>query len=180
MDYLNQSIKLLSIQLNQTSCFQGEFVIGAKALVDDMISAVAARGQNLQYAMDQIFHVRRAGPDINDGAYRFARMEIAMNRAKEAILAAAINPRGADDITSSTRVTYGFLARDLCSAVYIDRSRLNVDRVRRPADGLAVKGILGAEVNHLRVQPAGRRREKSRPLDIDRLSFGGILLGLVD
>ena len=99
--------------------------------------------------------------------------KVAIDREKKAIFAAAIDPRGADDITSSTCATYGRFARDLSSAVYIDRSRLVVDRVRRPADGLAVKGILGAEVNDLRVQPAGRRREKSRSSTLTTCALAG-------
>jgi hypothetical protein len=60
MDYLNQSIQLLSIQFNQTSCLQGEFIVGANTLVDDMVCTVATRAKNSQHLLDKIFYVRRA------------------------------------------------------------------------------------------------------------------------
>jgi hypothetical protein len=72
MDLLNQSIQLLSIQLNQTSCFQGEFIVGANTLVDDMVSAVATHAKNSPHLLDKIRYVRRAGPDIDDGPNSFA------------------------------------------------------------------------------------------------------------
>ena len=136
-----------------------------------MVRAVAPRAKNLQHLLDKIFYVCRAGPDIGDGANPFAGAQVVVDGAEKAIFAAAINPRSADDITSSTSVAYRLLARDLFFAVYVDRPRLVLDRVWRPADGLAVKGILGAEVNDLRVQLAGRCGEQSRSIYVDRLQL---------
>src|SRR5262245_8427505 len=115
-----------------------------------MVCTVATFLEYSQHLLDKIFHVRRAGPDIDDGPNAFAGAQVAVHGAEKAIFAAAIDPRGANDITSGTSVAYGFLARDLGSAICIYRSRIVLDRVRRPADRLAVKGILGAELNDLR------------------------------
>src|SRR5262249_10515384 len=153
---------------------QGEFIIGANTFIDDMVGSVPPPRDNFQHALDQVIDVRGAGPDIDDSVHVAPRSKIVMDGAKEAILTAAIHPRGANDIAPATSMAYGFFARNLCAAVYIDRLRRVVDRVRCPADGLAVKGILGAKVNHLRVQPTGRRSERSRAFNVDGSSFGRI------
>src|SRR5262245_19457920 len=115
-----------------------------------MVRTVVTFVKYAQHLLDKIFYVRRAGPDIEDGPDPFAGAQIVVDGAEKAIFAAAIDPRGTNDITSSTSVAYGFLARNLGSAICIYRSRFVFDRVRRPADRLAVKGILGAELNDLR------------------------------
>src|SRR5215813_9830232 len=104
-----------------------------------MVCTIATFVENSRHLLDKIFYVRRAGPDIEDCPDPFAGAQIVVDGAEKTIFAAAIDPRGANDITSTTSVAYGFLARNLGSAICIYRSRFVLDRVRWPADRLAVK-----------------------------------------
>src|SRR5713226_10783075 len=116
-----------------------------------------------------MFHIRRAGPDIRDSADTFSRSEIFVHGAEKAVFAAAINPRGANDIASRASFQYGPLACDLGTSVHVDRPRIIFDGVRRPTDGLAVEGILRAEMNDFRAHSVSRFRQRSRSLDVHGL-----------
>ena len=159
---------------------EGKFVIGTNPLVDNMVKIVAVSFQTLQNSLDEVFDIRRAGPDIDDSADAFSRAEIFVRGAQETILAAAINPRSANDITTWTRVEHGALACDLGFSIDVDRPGLVFDRVGRAVDGFAIERILCAEVNEFSARPAGRFGQVSRPLDIHGVSLGRILLGLID
>ena len=167
-------------ETDELSRLESKFVVGTNAFVDNMINAVAAFLKNLQNSFDEIFDVRRAGPDVHDGADALSGSKIFVRRAQETIFAAAINPRSTDDITPRTCVDHGLLARDLGFSVPIDRPGLVFDRIRGSADGFTVESILRAKVNEFGARPRGRFSQGSRPLDVHGVSFGRILLGLID
>ena len=126
-----------------------------------MVGAVAAGALNFQDPIDEVFHIRGARPDIDDGADALSRPKIVMYGAEKTVLAAAVNPGGANDIASGARFDHSSFSGDLGSSVYVNRSRPILDRVRRAADRLAIKSILRAEVNNLRAHAVGRFSEKS-------------------
>src|SRR5262245_65394606 len=88
-----------------------------------MICTVATFVQYSQHLLDKIFHVRRAGPDIEDGPNAFAGTQVLVHGAEKTIFAAAIDPRGAEDKTSITSAANGFLAPNLFSTDFINWPR---------------------------------------------------------
>ena len=62
--HFDQRVELLSSQADETSRLQGEFIVRANTLVNDMICAVTSLSQNQQQALDQVLDVGGAGPDI--------------------------------------------------------------------------------------------------------------------
>lgn len=171
---------MIPTETDKAPRLEGKFVIGTNPLVDNMVKIVAVSFPNLQNSLDEVFDIRRAGPDIDDSADAFSRTEIFVRGAQETILATAINPRSANDITTWTRVEHGALACDLGFSIDVDRPGLVFDRVERAVDGFAIERILRAEVNEFSARPAGRFGQVSRPLDVYGVSFGRILLRLID
>ena len=75
---------------------------------------------------------------------------------------------------------HGFFTGNLGLAVDVYWSRLVFDRVRRPSDEFAVKGILRTELNDLRAAPSRRLGQKPGSFHVHGRSFGGIPLSFVD
>lgn len=171
---------MIPTETDKAPRLEGKFVIGTHPLVDDMVNVVAVSLQNLQNSLDEVFDIRRAGPDIDDSADAFSGSEIFVHGAQETIFAAAINPRSANDITAWAGVDHGLLARNLSFPVDVDRPGFVFDRIRGSANGFAIERILRAEVNEFSARPAGRFGQVSRPLDVYGVSFGRILLRLID
>jgi len=155
-------------------------MVGANSLVDDMIGAVAVCVQDLQNAIDKIFHEHRAGPDIDYSANVLPCPEIVVHGAEEAVFSAAIDPGGANDVALLASFDYSFLALKFGFSINVNRPRLVYDSVWRPAKGFAVKYVLCAEVNDFRPYLAGRLRQGSRSINVYGLCFSGILLRLID
>src|SRR5262245_6589217 len=103
-----------------------------------------------------------------------------MHVAEKTFLATAIYPRRANDEAARAQVANRLLADNLGTAVIVDWPRLVFNRVGLSIYWLACKGVLRAELNDFRANLARSFSQKSRAVDIDGLSFGRILLGLID
>ena len=64
----DERIDIGARKTEQPSCFKGKFAIAAHAGVDDVEIGVVARSENFQAAIDQVFDVGRARPDVVDRA----------------------------------------------------------------------------------------------------------------
>ncbi len=103
-----------------------------------------------------------------------------MHGAKKTVFAAAINPRGANDVAPFASPVHCLFTDEFGFAVDVYRRRRIGDRVGRPAEGLAFERILGAEMDDLRTELSRRFSQKSRTVDIDSLGLDGILFRFVD
>jgi hypothetical protein len=180
VDNFYQRPELLFSDSRQASRFESKIVVRTNAFIDDVVSTVTAKLENLQTTIDEIVNIGRARPNIVDGANTLARAEIVVHRTKKAVLALTVNPRSADDIALRASSAHRFFGGNLGPAVEIDRPRLVSDRVRRASDDFAVEGILCAELNHLGAKLSRRVGEKPRSFHVHGRSFGGIPLSFVD
>src|SRR5687767_15246492 len=90
-----------------------------------MICPVMAGAENFQAAIDQVFDISRARPDVVYGVNFLARLQVVMDDAQEAILAAAVNPRRANDKASRAFFADCLLAGDFGFSLAMTRRGLS-------------------------------------------------------
>ena len=92
VDNFYQRPELLFSDSRQASRFESEIVVRTNSFIDDVVSTVTAKLENLQATIDKIVNIGRARPNIVDGANAPARPEIVVHSAEKAVLAATVNP----------------------------------------------------------------------------------------
>ena len=92
VDNFYQRPELLFSKSRQASRFESEVVVRTNPLIDDVVSTVTAKFEDLRATIDEIVNIGRARPNIIDGANTIARAEIVVHRAKKAVLALTVNP----------------------------------------------------------------------------------------